>query len=71
MSISSSELRQRKPVSSVTNSRHGNQESDLKKQKPLIRKENNGSKDYLIALALFIISLPIRFKNISNPDQVV
>ncbi|KAI8636599.1 Dolichyl-phosphate-mannose-protein mannosyltransferase-domain-containing protein [Parasitella parasitica] len=76
MSIASLKPRQRKLFASPTVFHHPKKEQqndDLKKQKPLhIRNPNyHSSKDCLFAAVLFVVSLPVRFKNISNPDQVV
>lgn len=71
MSISSSELRQRKATTASPAIDH--EKDDLKKQKLLVKPTHKtaSSNDAFVALALFIVSLPIRFKHISHPDQVV
>ncbi|KAL9554762.1 hypothetical protein PS6_003220 [Mucor atramentarius] len=71
MSISSSELRQRKATTASPAIDH--EKDDLKKQRLLVKPTHKtaSSNDAFVALALFIVSLPIRFKHISHPDQVV
>ncbi|GAN05732.1 glycosyltransferase family 39 protein [Mucor ambiguus] len=72
MSISSSELRQRKAKAAFP--MVDRQADDLKKQKQFSKPaaaEASSSNDALIAFSLFIVSLPIRFKSLSHPDQVV
>ncbi|KAF1804918.1 hypothetical protein FB192DRAFT_1276162 [Mucor lusitanicus] len=75
MSISSSELRQRKAPAALPVKDH--HQDDLKKQKQFVKpaaceaNSSGSSKDAFIALALFAVSLPIRFKSLSYPDQVV
>lgn len=72
MSISSSELRQRKatPAFPVVD----RNQDDLKKHKQFVKPATNkvsSSNDALVAFALFIVSLPIRFKSLGHPGQVV
>lgn len=72
MSISSMELRQRK-ATSASPAVDRNQD-DLKKQKQYVKPAAaaaTNSNDALIAFALFVVSLPIRFKNLGHPGQVV
>ncbi|KAK4519221.1 uncharacterized protein ATC70_009453 [Mucor velutinosus] len=72
MSISSSELRRRKAKNAFSVMDH--QQDDLKKHKQCVKPathEATSSNDALIAFAMFIVSLPIRFKNLSHPNQVV
>ncbi|KAL9555128.1 hypothetical protein MBANPS3_002493 [Mucor bainieri] len=72
MSISSSELRQRKATSTATDSPVADpKDDDAKKQQSARHEASSSSNDALIAFALFIVSLPIRFKSLSHPDQVV
>lgn len=58
----STEIRQRKPI--LTTALVADKE-DVKK--PLLKNNNNN----LIVTLLFLVSLPIRFKNLSLPAQVV
>ncbi|CEP16196.1 hypothetical protein [Parasitella parasitica] len=75
MSISTLEMRQRKPpVASLVTAPQDKQQRNNDLRKHLVKKTNNynsSSKDCLLAAVLFIVSLPVRLKNISNPDQVV
>lgn len=57
----STELRQRKPVPTAA---LVEDKEDVKK--PLPTNNNN-----LIATLLFLVSLPVRFKNVALPAQVV
>jgi hypothetical protein len=65
----STEIRHRKPnVSNI----QVEQNEDVKKlvNGPL-QKENSWCSDNFIASLLFIVSLPIRFKHLASPAQVM
>jgi hypothetical protein len=71
--ITSTEIRHRKTILSTTPDVNIEEEQLVKKvEMPLENKNSSGwCSDGLIASLLFCLSLPIRFKNLRFPEQVV
>lgn len=63
----SAEIRQRKNV--LTTSTHTTLEEEVVKKS--LPKSDSGIPDMVMSTILFLVSLPIRFKNLSLPSQVI
>lgn len=64
----SAEIRQRKNVSATSTTNNTSEEEGVKKSLP---KSDSGIPDMVMSVILFLVSLPIRFKNLSLPSQVI